>query len=684
VVGIFDMLSERFTRITHALIQTILNVEVVEICLVPPFDCYCNSSIPSAFRKYTPQAVPMCCATHESGFQALEFENLPWQFFASVPINYQGTVVGNLWVASDLQQPCKASAIAYLEHMAELIAERLETEEKHEMDRQRSQLLSQYIEMSSDSTAFLDPNLRLLDCNDACVKLSCLPRDGMIGKSMWEMGAHESLIEKMEPWKKMMQSVFKTGKPHQESFTLSGEVDGRFAECTTIAIPQIDRHGKVIAILNASSVRNRSTSEEEKAWLMTAQTLFREIAQHRQTQEELAAINAERENQVAKRTKALFKADKAKSIFLANASHELRTPMNGIIGMTDLLCQSDLSIEQRELASTLMLCAHQMLALINNILDYSKAEAGRMEIDPAPFKVKSLCDSVAAMLNESARLKGLDFSINVDPDLSPILLGDSVRITQVLTNLASNAIKFTASGHVRVRVEKLSTTSSQVLFAVEDTGIGINPDDLGKLFTAFTQADASTTRRFGGTGLGLAISKQLVELMGGKIAVRSLPGEGSTFCFVLPLPASEEEVINEITAPDDRPVLQRLDAKILVVEDNPVNQMVLLKHLKMLGYTSIDLANNGLQAVAAADGTEYDLILMDCQMPEMDGFEATRIIRTRNVDKQLPIIAITALSNLDERERCKAAGMNSFLQKPYIRDQLKTLLQHFLEVPQSK
>jgi PAS domain S-box-containing protein len=671
------MLSERFTQITIALIHSILNVEVVELCLLPPFDFFCNPSILSAFSKYTPQSTPLYCTPHLSDLHDQEFENLPWQFFASVPINFQGNTVGNLWVASDTQRPSKSSTIAYLQQIAELIADRLEAEELYEQHRQSSQLLDQFIEKSVDSTAVVDQDFRFLTCNDACAKLSGLTKDWLVGKNMSEIGLHSSMIEKLEPWKQMIQSVFHTGRPHQESFTYSGDDDERIIEFTSLAIPKIDRYGKTVAVLDASTIRNWSPPDGT-VWQRTTEKLFQEIASHRETQQQLKTLNAELEERVAHRTEQLVKADKAKSLFLANASHELRTPMNGIIGMTDLLGQTVLSSEQRELASTLMLCAHQMLALINNILDYSKAEAGRMEIDPAPFKVKSLCASVAAMLDELARLKELDFSIDVDPDLSPILLGDSVRITQVLTNLASNAIKFTASGHVRIRVEKLDDKSSQVLFAVEDTGIGILPSDLEKLFTAFTQADASTTRRFGGTGLGLAISKQLVELMGGKIAVRSLPGEGSTFCFVLPLPASEEEVIYEIAAPEDRPVPQRLDAKILVVEDNPVNQVILLKHLKLLGFTSIDLANNGLQAVAAVDGTDYDLILMDCQMPEMDGFEATSIIRSRNVGKMLPIIAITALSNLDERERCQASGMNGFLQKPYTRDQLQTMLQHFL------
>jgi CheY-like chemotaxis protein len=312
-------------------------------------------------------------------------------------------------------------------------------------------------------------------------------------------------------------------------------------------------------------------------------------------------------------------------------------------------------------------------------LDFSKAEAGRMHQDPEPFGVRALVTSVGAMLRESARIKGLDLTIEIDAEVPQILIGDSVKIVQILTNLASNAIKFTAVGQVRICVQP-AESPGEVRFAVQDTGIGINPEDIGKLFTAFTQADASMTRRFGGTGLGLAISKQLVELMGGTICVESLPGQGSTFCFTLALPVSEELPIPAIAIPDPCPPIQYLDAKILVVEDNPVNQIVLVRHLKQIGYSNIDVANNGLQAVAAADGADYDLILMDCQMPEMDGFEATRILRSRHNDRLLPIIAITALSNLDERERCQAVGMNGFLQKPYTREQLDTMLQHFLAI----
>jgi signal transduction histidine kinase/CheY-like chemotaxis protein len=681
-VGFLNMLNEHFTRAIIALIRSILNVEVVEICLVSPLDIYCHLPNPSAFQKYTPQSTPLYRTTQNHELQDLKFDQVPWQFFASVPIYLQDAVVGNLWVASDTQASSKSSTVTQLQQMAGLIAERLEVEESHEIDRQRSQLLSQYIALSVDSTGLVDQDLRLLDCNDACAKLSGLPKQWMIGKNLREMGLHDSLIEKMEPWKQIMQSVFSTGQPRQDVSIFPGDVEGRFFEYTTLAIPQIDRSGKAVAVLDVSTIRNWSFPQDAEPWRTTAEKLVYEIASHRETQDKLTTLNAELEERIAKRTEELVKADRAKSIFLANASHELRTPMNGIIGMADLLCQTQLTFEQRELISTLMLCAQQMLALINNILDYSKAEAGRMEQDPEPFGVRSLVASVAAMLRESARLKGLDFAIEIDQEVPDTLIGDSVKIVQILTNLGSNAIKFTVSGKVHIQVDCLPGASSQIRFAVKDTGIGINSSDMGRLFTSFTQADASMTRRFGGTGLGLAISKQLVELMDGTICVESIPGEGSNFCFTLPLAVDETPLFAETstTIVANHPTLQRVDAKILVVEDNAVNQMVLLRHLKQLGYTSTDVANNGLQAVAAADGKHYDLILMDCQMPEMDGFEATSIIRSRNVGKMLPIIAITALSNLDERERCQASGMNGFLQKPYTRDQLQTILQHFLEL----
>jgi PAS domain-containing protein len=324
------MLNERFTRAIIALIRLILNVEVVEICLVSPLDIYCHPPNPSAFQKYTPQSTPLYRTTQNHELQDLEFEHVPWQFFASVPIYLQDAVVGNLWVASDIQASSKSSTVSQLQQMAELIAERLEVEESNEIDRQRSQLLSKYIDMSVDSSSFLDPDLRHLYCNDACVALSGLPREWILGKNLKEMGVHDSLIEKMEPWKQMMLAVIETAKPRQEHLRITGDNDGHYIEYTSFGIPQVDRYGKVVAILNVSSIRNWSAHDDKEAWKSTSQKLFYEIASHRETQQELKTLNAELEERIAKRTEELVKADKAKSIFLANASHELRTPMNGI------------------------------------------------------------------------------------------------------------------------------------------------------------------------------------------------------------------------------------------------------------------------------------------------------------------------------------------------------------------
>jgi PAS domain S-box-containing protein len=613
----------------------------------------------------------------------------PWQWVIVVPLhNEHGAIIGNLWIAdsNDRQPTDKQTKLS--EQFADFCSTALQEEMKHAASQRYLSMYQEYIDKCSSSIGILDRDFRNLYVNETATNISGLSRDSQIGKNMWELGISQEIISAMKPWFELINRIFQTGE--SEKLTFEFDAAGHPVKLTTLGIPLFDEDQEVIAILNASVPNNDFGSFIRPIHLEKIhRELVNEIALHRQTQDQLANLNNELERRIQERTAQLEISQKlaeesatAKSIFLANASHELRTPMNGIMGMADLLCQTQLSNEQREFTNTLMLCTEQMIALINNILDYSKVEAGRMEQDPEPFDVSPLVASVAAMLRESARAKGLDFAVEVDSEVPKVLVGDSVKIIQILTNLGSNAIKFTASGKVHIQVDRLPGVPSQIRFTVRDTGIGINPGDIGRLFTSFTQADASMTRRFGGTGLGLAISKQLVELMGGTISVESVPGEGSTFCFTLPLPASKEVKFSAIPPTEDHPAPQRLDAKILVVEDNAVNQKVLLRHLKQLGFTSVNVANNGLQAVAAADSTDYDLILMDCQMPEMDGFEATSIIRSRNVGKMLPIIAITALSNLDERERCQASGMNGFLQKPYTRDQLKTMLQHFLELPQ--
>ncbi|MBC7882850.1 MAG: response regulator [Anaerolineae bacterium] len=543
-----------------------------------------------------------------------------------------------------------------------------------------------FIENSSDMIGIHDQNMRTLLSNSAACRSMGLHEEQLIGKTLREIGLPEMMIARLEPWQELVTSVFKTGKPAYMNSKISGDFDGRELAYQTLAVPQFDRQGQVVAVLSASSIRLDSPylpPQTEVTYAPTAGRLLQEIAAHRQTQEQLSQLNQELEARVIERTKELSFAQKqaeaaarAKSTFLATASHELRTPMNGIIGMTSLLLDEDLTSEQQGMVEILDSCAQQMLDLVSNILDFSKAEAGKMTINPAPVAMNFLLSSVIAMLGESARAKGLSLLVDITPDLPPVLIADSARIIQVLTNLVSNAVKFTPHGHVRIHMHRLPGETDRVRFAVEDSGIGISASDIGRLFTAFTQVDDSTTRQYGGTGLGLAISKQLTELMGGTIGVESTKGEGSIFWFTLPLVVPDELPVEEPEPKQELPS-PHLDAWLLVVEDNIVNQKVLLKQLQYLGYKNIDVACNGLQALAACEGRKYNLVLMDCLMPEMDGFEATKVLRSR-IEKHLPIIAITALVLPGERERCLQVGMDDFLQKPYTRNQLLSLLIRWL------
>jgi PAS domain S-box-containing protein len=664
-----------------SLVKEALEVSTCQISLVHEQ----VSQVFSVFTQLAPTKHTFLRSEHPS------IQMSPWQWVIAVPLhNEHGAIIGNLWIADSNERQPTEKQTKLSEQFADFCSTALQEEIKHAASQRYLAMCQKYIDTCSSSIGIIDRDFRNLYVNETATNISGLSRESHIGKNMWELGISQEIISGMKPWFELIARIFQTGE--SEKLTFEFDAAGHPVKLTTLGIPLFNENQEVIAILNASVPNNDFSSFIRPIHLEKIhRELVNEIALHRQTQVQLANLNNELERRIQERTSQLEisqkhaeESAKAKSIFLANASHELRTPMNGIMGMTDLLGQTPLSDEQRDFANTLMLCAEQMIALINNILDYSKVEAGRMEQDPEPFGVRQLMASVGAMLRESARAKGLDFAFKIDAEVPQTLIGDSVKIIQVLTNLASNAIKFTASGKVHIQVDCLPGDSSQIRFAVHDTGIGINSSDMGKLFNSFTQADASMTRRFGGTGLGLAISKQLVELMGGTISVESVPGEGSTFCFILPLTVGEEQVIPAIQTTENHPALQRLDAKILVVEDNMVNQIVLLRHLKQLGFTNVAIANNGLQAVTATGGTDFDLILMDCQMPELDGFEATSIIRSRTVGKRLPIIAITALSNLDERERCQASGMDGFLQKPYTREELEMMLQHFLEVPQSK
>jgi two-component system, sensor histidine kinase len=364
-------------------------------------------------------------------------------------------------------------------------------------------------------------------------------------------------------------------------------------------------------------------------------------------------------------------ASRAKSDFLANMSHEIRTPMNGILGMSELLSETRLSEEQHSFVAAIRGSADNLLAIINDILDLSKIESGKLELSPTVFALRDWIRGPMELLAARAAQKRIALCCDVAAAVPDRLIGDPLRLQQVLLNLLGNALKFTEVGAVGLEVSAEPSTSGDVLlkFEVKDTGIGIPPEKQESIFQAFTQGDGSVARRFGGTGLGLTISSRLVSLMGGRIRVESAPGIGSCFHFTARFGVAEE-----LAAPSLAPSPVEMDLperpcgplRILLAEDNPVNQLLATKLLEKHGHV-VWLASNGKEAVdEMAAGSVFDLILMDVQMPEVSGYEATQQIREmeRGTPRHIPIIAMTAFAMAEDRERCLAAGMDSYISKP--------------------
>ena len=462
--------------------------------------------------------------------------------------------------------------------------------------------------------------------------------------------------------------IFEQGKTMLNKVDPYYDAAGNKRWVSTNKWPLFDNQGKVSGLFGISTdITLRMQAEEE-------------LERYRHHLEDLVSS---RTAELGRAKNAAEAANLAKSAFLANMSHEIRTPMNAIVGMANLLRRSGVTPEQAERLERIDVASKHLLDLITDILDLSKIEAGKFIIEATPVDLAALINTVASLINERAQAKGIQTIISTDT-FPPHLLGDPTRLQQALLNYASNAVKFTEHGSITLRALRHSETGDSLLirFEVEDSGIGIPPDTLPRLFSSFEQADNSTTRKYGGTGLGLAITRRLAELMGGEVGVKSTPGAGSTFWFTAHLKKGDGEPEPALWPPTPKAdkLIRQLyfGRRVLLVDDEPVNLAITQYLLEDAGL-SVDTASNGIEALALAEKNDYRLIIMDMQMPLLDGPEASRQIRQLPRHAKTPILAMTANAFAEHKALCLEAGMDDYLTKPIEPDTLFSTLLRWLD-----
>jgi len=541
-----------------------------------------------------------------------------------VPLFYQQQAVGVLKVVSPDANIFTDRDVGVLHLIANLLSASIAQAKSHQLVLDSESKFRTLIAGASDGILISKEN-QTIDANDSFLRMFGYLKNEIENKETFDYIA----APYREGVKEKVVSAF--GKPY--------EATGLRKDGTTFDIEIL---GKTL-IINGESIR---------------MTTIRDISEKKLIEQAL------KESEKKSR-----EATKAKSEFLANMSHEIRTPLNGILGMSGLLMDTNLDTQQRNFVEIIRNSGDSLLSIVNDILDFSKIEAKKLTLESISFELRPAIEDIRNILGYAISQKKLDFKTTVDPKVSQFVIGDPTRLRQILMNLVSNAIKFTFAGTIEI---KASNSSLGIRFEIIDSGIGIPENAIKNMFNAFSQVDASTTRRFGGTGLGLSICRELVIAMKGDIGVTSTENVGSTFWFDIPLTSDSNHQTK--SNPEKEFTVSAKKLRILIAEDNAVNALIARKMLEKLGH-AVTLAGNGKEAIEALRIAPYDLVFMDCQMPEMDGFEATSVIRNCSENwKSIPIVAMTAHAMSGDRERCLNAGMDDYVSKPMKIEDLSDVL----------